>query len=124
MKVDSQGRIHLTGYTYSLRFPTTGNALQRFPGNGSNPDKLSGIPDAFLVTLNPNLSAAESLVYASYIGTPGLDYGYGVSANGSGCSVAVTGTTTSKTMPTTANAFERNSFGYPDTFLSIVNICQ
>jgi hypothetical protein len=114
MKVNASGRVYLTGYTYSQRFPVTANALQARP---------SGIPDAIVVVMDTVGTAAESLVYASYLGTPGLDYGYGISAS-SACSIAVTGTTTGKAFPTTGNAYERNANGFPGTFLSVIDICR
>lgn len=114
MKVNAQGRVFLTGYTYSQHFPVTANALQPRP---------AGIPDAIVVVMDTAATPAESLVYSSYLGTPGLDYGYSVSSS-SACSVAVLGTTTGRAFPTTANAYERNPNGFPDAFVSVIDICR
>jgi hypothetical protein len=114
MSVDRAGRIHVTGYTYSSDFNVTPNALQRTP---------SGIPDAFLATMNPALPAAESLLYSSYLGSAGLDYGYSVSADAN-CLVSVTGSTTGRRFPVTENGYQREASGFPDLFVSSVNVCS
>jgi len=84
--VDSLGNAYVTGYTNSSDFPTT-NPLQRY---------LAGIGNAFVAKLNPTGSA---LVYSTYLGGSGLDYGYGIAVNSSG-NAYVMGTTISSDFPT------------------------
>jgi hypothetical protein len=114
MNVDNAGRIHITGYTYSSNFNVTRNALQPSP---------AGIPDAFTVSLNPALPASESLIYSSYWGAAGFDIGYSVSSDNN-CNVSVVGSTTSKRFQVTNSAFQVQPNGFPDVFLSSVNVCQ
>ncbi len=114
MNVDNTGRIHLTGYTYSNDFNVTRNALQ---------SKANGIPDAFMASINPALPAGEALVYSSYIGSAGLDYGYGISSDNN-CVVSVAGSTTGRKFTVTDSAYQTGPSGFPDVFVSSVNICQ
>lgn len=114
MNVDSAGRIHVTGYTYSNDFNVTRNALQ---------PRGAGIPDAFTASINPAFPAAEALVYSSYVGSAGLDYGFSV-AGDSNCVVTTVGSTTGKSFPVTENAYQREASGFPNVFISSVNICR
>jgi hypothetical protein len=84
--VDSSGSAYITGWTASTDFPTV-NPLQ--PANG-------GGYDAFLAKVNP---AGSALVYSTYLGGSGYDYGYGIAVDGSGNAYA-TGMTESTNFPT------------------------
>ncbi|MCS6953262.1 MAG: SBBP repeat-containing protein [Bryobacterales bacterium] len=64
LAVDASGNVYVAGMTASTNFPTAGNAHQTSSGGGW---------DAFVAKINPRLSGAESLVYSTYIGGPGLD---------------------------------------------------
>lgn len=114
LTVDGQGRIHIVGYTYSNNLNVTRNALQ---------SKLGGGYDAFVASMNPSLPAAESLLYSSYWGAGGNENGLSVTADGS-CNVTLVASTTTKKLAVTNNAFQGEGTGFPDTFLSSVNICQ
>jgi hypothetical protein len=114
MNVDAEGRIHLAGYTYSTNLPVTRNALQ---------SRIGGGYDAFVASLNPALPAAESLLYFSYWGAGGNENGLSVAADGS-CNVTLVGSTTTRKLNVTPNAFQLEGTGFPDTFISSVNICQ
>jgi len=94
--VDSSGNAYVTGYTYSTDFPTM-NALQ---------GTTAGSGDVFVAKLNPTGSA---LVYSTYLGGSGIDYGYGIAADASG-NAYVTGFTCSTNFPT-ANAEQAASGG-------------
>jgi hypothetical protein len=84
--VDSSGSAYVTGYTYSTNFPTA-NPLQPVYG---------GDQDAFVAKLNPTGSA---LIYSTYLGGSGEDYGSGIAVDSSG-SAYVTGYTYSTNFPT------------------------
>jgi hypothetical protein len=114
MNIDPQGRIHITGYTYSTDLNVTRNALQ---------SRIGGGYDAFLASMNPALPAAESLVYSSYWGAGGNENGLSITAD-AGCNVTLAASTTTKRLAVTDNAFQREGTGFPDTFLSSVNVCQ
>jgi hypothetical protein len=84
--VDGSGNAYVTGLTASTNFPTM-NPLQ--PANG-------GTYDAFVSKLNP---AGSALVYSTYLGGNGSDFGRGIAVDGSG-NAYVTGTTASTNFPT------------------------
>ncbi|TAM81964.1 MAG: choice-of-anchor D domain-containing protein [Acidobacteria bacterium] len=85
--IDSSGDVYLAGYTNSTDFPTTAGAYQV-----SN----AGNTDAFLTKLNPT---GTSLVYSTYFGGSGIDYGRGVAVDASG-DAFITGSTQSTNFPT------------------------
>jgi hypothetical protein len=89
--VDSSGSAYVTGSTYSTDFPTV-NALQA---------GLQGGEDAFVAKLN---AAGSALVYSTYLGGSGEDWGYGMAVDSSGNGY-VTGKTSSYDFPT-ANPFQ------------------
>ena len=70
--VDALGRAIVTGFTYSSNFPTTTNAIQRWPG---------GDQDAFLTVMAPD---GKSLVRSTYLGGVGADNGYRVAVDTAG----------------------------------------
>src|SRR5262249_20226375 len=69
--VDSSGNAHVTGWTNSTVFPTQ-NALQTANGGGY---------DAFVTVLNPS---GSGLLFSSYFGGSGTDYGYGIALDSAG----------------------------------------
>jgi hypothetical protein len=83
--VDAAGDAYLTGYTTSTNFRTK-NPLQ-----AAN----AGAGDAFVAEINPTGSA---LVYSTYLGGSGLDYGAAVAVDSAG-NAYVTGTTYSTDFP-------------------------
>ena len=84
--VDSSGNAYVTGDTDSTNFPTA-SPLQA---------TLGGPEDAFVTKLN---AAGSALVYSTYLGGGGYDYGDGIAVDGSG-NAYVTGGTTSPNFPT------------------------
>ncbi len=108
VRVDSAGAAYITGYTNSSDFPTR-NAFQAAPGGGvcgpsSSPTSCF---DAFVTKLNAEGSA---LLYATYLGGTGGDYGYGLAVDGAG-SVYITGLTTSTDFPVSGKAFQARGGG-------------
>jgi len=83
--VDSAGSVYLTGYTGSPDFPTV-NPIQ-----ATN----HGIHDAFVTKISPDGSA---LVYSTYLGGSGDDYGWGIAVDSAG-NAHVTGDTPSRDFP-------------------------
>ncbi len=92
--VDTAGNAYVTGNTGSTDFPTTAGAFQTTYGGGEF--------DAFVTKLNPTGTA---LVYSTYLGGTGDDYGYGIAVDTAG-NAYVTGVTDSTDFPTTAGAFQ------------------
>ncbi len=106
--VDGAGNAYVTGLTFSHDFPTV-NPLQ-----GGN----HGRGDAFVSKLNPTGSA---LVYSTYLGGNGEDYGQGIAVDSAG-NAYVTGSTASlKYFPTTPGAFQRTCTGGACAFVSRLN---
>jgi hypothetical protein len=97
--VDIQGNAYVTGNTHSSNFPTTASAFQRDFGGGS---------DAYVTKLNP---AGTGLVYSSYLGGSGEDWGSGIALD-SNANAYVAGYTASINFPT-ANAFQAAHAGGP-----------
>jgi uncharacterized repeat protein (TIGR01451 family) len=84
--VDSAGSAYVTGHTDSADFPT------QSPYEAT----LQGGPNAFVTKLTP---AGNALVYSTYLGGSGWDYGYAVAVDAAG-SAYVTGETSSRDFPT------------------------
>ncbi|MEW5985464.1 MAG: SBBP repeat-containing protein [Chloroflexota bacterium] len=104
--VDDEGRAAITGFTDSTDFPVTAGAYDI--------DHNGGVYDAFVLRLN---WAGNALLYSTYLGGNGYDYGYGLAAVGSG-RIYVTGYTESSDFPTTAGAFDTTHNGEQDAFVS------
>jgi hypothetical protein len=98
--VDSSGSAYVTGFTNSPNFPTA-HAYQ--PNSGGGTGANSG--DAFVSKLNP---AGNALVYSTYLGGSGEDYGQAIAVDGSG-NAYVTGYTRSSDFPTAATIGTINS---------------
>jgi hypothetical protein len=92
--VDSSGDAYVTGQTSSTNFPVTALALQSNFGGGSS--------DAFVTELN---SSGQLLVYSSYLGGSGYDFGFGLAVDSLGHYAYITGQT-SGNFPTTPGAFQ------------------
>ncbi len=96
--VDSAGDAYVTGNTFSTDFPVTPGAFQTTFG---------GDEDAFVTEFNPSGSA---LIYSTYLGGSGDDWGRGIVVDGAG-SAYVTGYTSSTDFPVTPGAFQTTCCG-------------
>src|SRR6266404_3675103 len=105
--VDSVGNTYVTGRTSSADFPTM-NPLQ--------PTFAGGPYDVFVTKLNATGSA---LVYSTYLGGSGDEFGYGIAVDGAG-NAYVTGWTTSTDFPT-INPFQPTYGGNSDAFVAKIN---
>jgi hypothetical protein len=94
--VDDNGMAYITGYTYSVDFPATPGAPQ---------GAILGTDDAYVVKVDPSKSGANSLVYATYIGSSDRDGGLGITVDSVGRAY-VTGWTMGGDFPTTTDAFK------------------
>jgi hypothetical protein len=102
--VDSEGNAYVAGITNSTNFPVVG-ALQGSSG---------GPPDAFVVKLN----ASGQIVYSTYLGGSGADYGFGIAIDSTGAAY-VSGQTTSINLPTTSGTSQsRFGGGLSDCFIA------
>ena len=109
--VDSAGNAYVTGSTSSSNFPTK-NPLQANLGGGGG--------DAFVAKLDPTGAA---LVYSTYLGGSGSDFGNGIAVDSAG-NAYVTGGTASSDFPT-SSPFQGTcggcSSGQPSAFVSKLN---
>ncbi|MCX6358619.1 MAG: SBBP repeat-containing protein [Armatimonadetes bacterium] len=106
--VDASGAAYVGGFTISSAFPTTPGAYQTVFGGGS---------DAFVTKLNDQGTA---LVYSTYLGGSGLDYGVGLAVDVAGQAV-VSGNALQPGYPTTPGAYQTNIIGAGDVFVSKLN---
>jgi hypothetical protein len=104
--VDSTGNVYVSGYTYSLDFPTQ-NALQ---------PSLAGGSDIFLTKFKPGSSA---LLYSTYLGGASNDVANAMVVD-SGGYVYLTGSTQSGNFPVTVNAYQSSLLGTSNVFLTKV----
>ncbi len=102
--VDSQGNAYVTGYTLSTDFPATTSPLQ---------GAKSGNEDVFVAKIN---AAGSSLLYATYLGGGGRDYGTSIAVDGTGAAY-VTGSTFSGDFPT-KNPLQSTNAGGLDIFIA------
>jgi hypothetical protein len=99
--VDGSGNAYVTGYTLSTNFPIL-NPYQTDQGGR----------DAFVTKLS---SSGSSLIYSTYLGGGGGDYGYGIVVDGNG-KAYVTGLTGSSNFPT-LNPYQTDQGG-EDAFVT------
>lgn len=106
---DAEGRVALTGWTFSRNFPTTPGALREewLPGDTG---------DAFVARLNKR---GTRLIYSTFLGGSDHENGNAI-AIGSNDSVVVAGTTASSDFPT-KNAFQPTLAGLDDAFVTRLN---
>jgi hypothetical protein len=103
---DRDGNAYVTGFTNSPNFPTTPGAFQT----------INQI-DAFVTKLNRTGSA---LVYSTFLGGIGTDFGVGIAVDRDGHAF-VTGGTQSPDFPTTEGAFDTSFNGGSDAFVTKLN---
>ncbi len=92
--IDGSGHAYIVGTTWSFDFPVTPGAYQTVYGGGEY--------DAYVAKLAPD---GSSLVYATYLGGVGLDYGQGIALDAFG-NAYVAGITYSPNFPVTAGAIQ------------------
>jgi hypothetical protein len=107
--VDSSGNAYVTGVTYSTNFPTA-SAFQATCGG------CSSYADAFVAKLN---AIGSALVYSTYLGGGGVDYGYGIAVDSLG-NAYVTGETSSTDFPV-AHPLQPSAHGSFDVFVTKIS---
>jgi len=105
--LDSSRDMFVVGSTSSSNFPVTSGAFQQIYG---------GNQDAFLTELKPDGSA---LIYSTYIGGTGADFGTAVTLDTLG-NAYVAGSTQSKDFPT-KNPLQLGNVGLSDAFVTEVD---
>lgn len=107
--VDAVGNAYVTGITKSVDFPIVPGAFDTTYSGGTQ--------DVYVAKLN---AAGSALVYSTYLGGGGRDYGTAIAVDASG-EVYVTGGTTSGDFPTTPGAFDTTFGGADDAFVTKLN---
>jgi hypothetical protein len=106
--VDGSGNAYVTGPTSSPDYDVTPGAFQTTKG---------GEADVFVTKLN---AAGTALVYSTYIGGSGDDYGSAIAVDGSG-NAYVAGITYSTDYDVTPGAFQTTKGGEADVFVTKLN---
>jgi len=101
--VDAAGSAYIVGSTHSANYPTTPGAYSTAKGSGW---------DVCVTKLSPS---GDALVYSTFIGGAGSDYGADIAVDASGAAFVV-GHTDSADFPTTAGAFDTTPNGGVDAF--------
>jgi hypothetical protein len=104
--VDSAGNAYITGYTESTNFPTA-SPQQRANAGGM---------DVFVAKLS---APGSALLYSTYLGGSGNDYGWSIAVDSTG-SAYVTGITYSTNFPT-ASPLQATVGGPYDAFVAKLN---
>ncbi len=112
--VDATGNAYVTGWTYSIDFPTTPGAFQTV--------NQGTVWDGFITKLN---AAGSALVYSTYLGGSGIsgDYGRAIAVDSFG-NAYVAGITDSNNFPTTPGHFQMTASGLnglDDAFVTKLN---
>jgi len=109
--VDEEDNVYITGQTMSSDFPTTDGCFDdSYNGSGD------GAGDVFALKLNPE---GSQLLYSTFIGGDGEDWGGGIVLDGDNNSY-LTGHTNSTGFPTTEGCFDDtyNGTGQSDVFVA------
>lgn len=119
LALDASGNAYVVGLTSSADFPTTDSAYQ---SAFASPSTLCGTEfncetDAFVAKIDPSLSGPSSLVYSTYLGGSGIDWGTGIAVDSSGRAF-VTGPTFSSNFPVTNQS---GKGGPSDVFVTQLN---
>lgn len=104
--VDAAGSAYVTGYSNSSNFPSTTGAFQAAAPQDWN---------AFAVKLD----ASGSLIYSTFLGGSGPDWGAAIAVDSSGHAV-VTGQTSSADYPVSAQAYQKLFGGAQDCFITMI----
>jgi hypothetical protein len=102
--VDTAGNAHVAGQTDSTDFPTAGTPSQPTYG---------GLGDAFVTKLGPT----SSLVYSTYLGGSGFDWGRDIAVDATGNAYVVGGTQATD-FPTAGTPLQAASGGDDDAFIA------
>jgi uncharacterized repeat protein (TIGR01451 family) len=131
--VDSAGNMYFTGGTNFLHIGGSPAPANDFPilnavqpsldcptntGCPTNPTAL----DAFVAKINPSLTGTAGLLFSTYLGGTGDDFGTSIAVD-TGNNVYVTGSTTSTDIPspTGTTPFQTSNNGNTDAFVAKLN---
>jgi hypothetical protein len=113
MKRDSSGILYFAGMTQSPGLPATSGALQ---------SAYDGTMDAFVLRLNPAKAGSTGVDYFTYLGSPGVQIGYGVDFDSAG-NVYLVGSTTGPIFDPLNGAAFTTPPGKTDAFVAEFSVC-
>jgi hypothetical protein len=117
LAIDSGGDAFVTGQTCSVDFPIKPEPIVGPPPTpGAFQTTYGGNGDAFVTELG---SKGDTLVYSSYLGGSGADWGYAITVDSSGHAF-VTGATQSGDFPT-QSPFQASKAGLQNAFVTEVS---
>lgn len=108
LKADANGILYLTGYTLSPGLPTTSMALQ---------PAWDKSLDAFILKLDPTIAGTAGIDYLSYLGSDGVQVGYGIDFNKSG-TIFVAGSTSGPIFDALGGVPKKTDPGNVDGFVA------
>jgi hypothetical protein len=112
LAIDGNGKLWVSGVTFSQDFPVTARAAQSTPRGGA---------DAFVVQIDPRRSGADALLYGTYVGGTGHEYIYGMTLIDD-TRVAIAGYSMAGQLPVTATAYRRTAASaFPDGMVAVIN---
>ncbi len=112
LAIDGNGKIWVSGITFSEDLPVTANAAQR---------SLAGGTDAFVMQIDPLQQGAAALLYSSYVGGTGFEFVYGMSLIDN-TRVVLAGYSMSGQLPTTSNAVKKTpASAFADGMVAVLN---
>lgn len=109
--VDSNGMIYIIGTTKSTDFPVTASAYAAV---------IWGTQDTFLCEVDPN---AGALVYSTYLGGEGLDYGRSILVGKNGL-VYFASSTLSALFPMAGYNYSLSPFGAQDIIIGVMDMTK
>ena len=105
--VDAASNVYVAGSTLSTDFPTTGGAYQRQYRGFDGDNIFFQFGDGFITKFN---AAGTALLYSTFLGGRGDDAILGLTVDAGG-NAYVAGVTSTRDLPTTANAYQRTYQG-------------
>jgi hypothetical protein len=110
--LDSAGTVWLSGYTLSTNLPLAGSPLQ-----SSN----NGGVEVLIANLDITKPGSAALKYSTYVGSTGVNVGFGI-AVGSDGTIVVGGVTSMKNVKTTTTGYQPDfAGGTSDGFVMVLN---
>lgn len=112
IRLAADGKMWITGYTFSSDLPVSETAVQR---------AYSGNADVFLMAVDPSVPGFGLISYLTYLGDGDTEVPYGLFLMGDG-RVAISGYTASNNFPIAGGAVQSTRGGTSiDAFVAIIN---
>ncbi|HLH00459.1 MAG TPA: SBBP repeat-containing protein [Bryobacteraceae bacterium] len=113
LKRDPNGLLYISGMTMSAGLPASAGALQA---------SYDGSMDAFLLRLNPSRAGTAGIDYFTYLGSDGVQVGYGVDFDSAG-NTYVVGSTSGPIFDKLGGVGKISPAGKTDIFVAGIGTC-